>query len=451
MTTTDGTRDARILEAADAQVRPAIDDLVEMVAIPSVSSQPQHAGDVSAMADYLVEAIRALGWSDVRTVEAGGEPAVLAHWPAPPGRPTVCLYSHYDVQPTGDTGKWATEPFTATERDGRLYGRGTADDKGGLAMHLAALRAFDGRPPVGVTVLFEGEEEIGSPSLGELLARHEDELAADAYVIADCGNWRIGVPAFTTSLRGVADLVIEVNSLAQPIHSGEFGGVVPDALTSLCRLLATLHDENGDVAVEGLVSGRTAEELDYPVERLRAETGVLDGVELIGTGSVVDRLWARPAISVIGLDTTPIAVSSNVLIDSARARVSLRIAPGDTRENAVECLTRHVHSHAPWGVQVGCSNSEAANPSTVPFEGPIAEQARRAYGAAFGSEPVRMGTGGSIGMIASFRDAFPDATVLCTAVADPDCRMHGLNESLELGDFGRACRAEALFLDRLGR
>ena len=447
----DDARDTRILEAADAQVRPALDDLAAMVAIPSISSQPQHAGDVTAMADYLVAAIRGLGWTDVRTIEAGGKPAVLAHWPAPEGRPTVCLYSHYDVQPTGDPGAWHTDPFVATERDGRLYGRGTADDKGGLAMHLAVLRAFDGRPPVGVTVLFEGEEEIGSPSLDDLLATHRDELAADAYVIADCGNWQIGVPAFTTSLRGVADLVIEVRALAQPIHSGEFGGVVPDALTALCRLLATLHDDAGDVAVAGLVSGTAAEQLDYPVDRLRAETGVLDGVEFIGTGPFVDRLWAKPAISVIGMDTTPIAASSNVLIDAARARISLRIAPGDTRENAVECLARHIREHAPWGVQVAVSNAEAANPSTVPFEGPIAEQARSAYGDAYGSDPVCVGTGGSIGMIASFQEAFPQATVLCTAVADPDCRMHGLNESLELGDFGRACRAEALFLDRLGR
>lgn len=451
MTSADDNRDARVLAAARVQVRPALDELAEMVAIPSISSQPQHAEDVTAMAAHLVDFLTRLGWSQVRTVSAGGRPAVLAHWPAPAGRPTVCLYSHYDVQPPGEAAGWHSDPFTATERDGRLYGRGTADDKGGLAMHLAALRALDGRPPVGVTVLFEGEEEIGSPSLDALLAEYRDELTADAYVIADCGNWSLGVPTFTTSLRGVADLLIEVSTLEQPIHSGEFGGVVPDALTSLCRVLASLHDENGDVAVEGLVSGTAAEELDYPLDRLRAETGVLPGVEFIGSGSVVDRLWARPAISVIGMDTTPVAESSNVLIASARARISLRIAPGDTRENAISCLTEHVRAHAPWGVRVAVSNAEAANPSTIPLEGPLAEQARQAYALAFGAEPVRAGTGGSIGMVASFRGAFPQATVLCTAVADPDCHMHGPDESLELGDFARACAAEALLLDRLGR
>lgn len=451
MTSIDDARDARVLAAADAQVRPALDELARMIAIPSVSSQPRHAADVAAMAAHLVGSLRGLGWSDVRTIAAGSRPAVLAHWPAPQGRPTVCLYSHYDVQPVGDPDRWSTDPFTATERDGRLHGRGAADDKGGLAMHLAALRAHDGRPPVGVTVLFEGEEELGSPSLDALLAAHRDELAADAYVIADCENWRVGVPTFTTSLRGVADMVIEVRALERAVHSGEFGGVVPDALTGLCRLLAGLHDENGDVAVAGLVRGTAVEELDHPLDRLRAAAGVLDGVELIGTGSVADRLWAKPSISIIGMDTTPIAASSNALIPSARARVSLRIAPGDTRENAVECLRRHVIGHAPWGLRVECSSTEAADPSVVPFEGPIAERARRAYAIAYGAEPVRAGTGGSIGMIASFQAAFPDATVLCTAVADPDCRMHGPDESLELGDFARACRAEALLLDRLGR
>ena len=277
MTSIDDARDARVLAAADAQVRPALDELARMIAIPSVSSQPRHAADVAAMADHLVGSLRGLGWSDVRTIAAGGRPAVLAHWPAPQGRPTVCLYSHYDVQPVGDPDRWSTDPFTATERDGRLHGRGAADDKGGLAMHLAALRAHDGRPPVGVTVLFEGEEELGSPSLDALLAAHRDELAADAYVIADCENWRVGVPTFTTSLRGVADMVIEVRALERAVHSGEFGGVVPDALTGLCRLLAGLHDENGDVAVAGLVRGTAVEELDHPPDRLRAAAGVLKG------------------------------------------------------------------------------------------------------------------------------------------------------------------------------
>lgn len=450
MTTTQD-RDQDVIDAVHGVLPATLDDLRQLVTIPSVSSQARHAADVARMADTLVGFVKLLGWDDVRLVEAGGKPAVLAHWPAPEGKPTICLYSHYDVQPTGDPELWHTEPFLAVEKAGRLYGRGTADDKGGLGVHLAALRAFGGKPPVGVTLLFEGEEEIGSPTLDDLLAAHPDDLEADAYVICDCGNWEVGRPAFTTSLRGVVDCVVEVHALDHAIHSGEFGGVVPDALTALCRLLATLHDERGNVAVEGLVSGHAAEQLDYPEDRLRAETGLLPGVQFIGDDSAVDRMWTKPSLSIIGLDTTPIAVSSNVLIPSARARISLRVAPGDTQENARDRLIAHLRSHAPWGVQVSCSNAEANNPSVVPFEGPISEQAKAAYTRAWGVEPVLTGTGGSIGMIASFQEAFPDATILCTAVSDPHSRMHGIDESLDLGDWSKAAIAEALLLDRLAR
>ncbi|WP_091970390.1 dipeptidase [Propionibacterium cyclohexanicum] len=444
-------RDQDIIDAVHAALPQTLDDLRDMISIASVSSQAQHGEDVNRMADTLVGLIKLLGWDDVRLIQAGGKPAVLAHWPAPEGKPTVCLYSHYDVQPTGEVALWQTEPFVAVQRGERLYGRGTADDKGGLGLHLAALRAFDGKPPVGVTLLFEGEEEIGSPTLDALLAAHRDELEADAYLICDCGNWDVGQPAFTTSLRGVVDCVVEVRSLDHAIHSGEYGGVVPDALTALCRLLATLHDERGNVAVKGLVSGRAAEQLDYPEERLRAETGLLEGVQFIGDDSPVDRMWMKPSLSIIGLDTTPIALSSNVLIASARARISLRIAPGDTQENARDRLFEHLRVNAPWGVQVNCSNAEANNPSQLPFEGPICEQAFSAYTRAWGVEPVLTGTGGSIGMIASFQQAFPQATILGTAVSDPHSRMHGIDESLHLGDWSKGAIAEALLLDRLAR
>ncbi len=428
-----------------------LDDLRSMIRIPSVSSQPDHAGDVTAMADMLVGFIKMLGWDDVRVVEAGGKPAVLAHYPAPEGAPTICLYSHYDVQPTGDINAWSSDPLVAVERDGRLYGRGTADDKGGLGVHLAALRAFDGKPPVGITLLFEGEEEIGSPSLDKLLVRHADELEADAYVICDCGNWKVGVPTFTTSLRGVVDCVVELSTLDHAVHSGEYGGTVPDALTALCRLLASLHDERGNVAVKGLVSGHADEQLAFSDERMRAETSLLEGVEFIGDDSFVDRMWAKPAISIVGLDTTPIAISSNVLIPQARARISLRVAPGDTAENAREALFAHLRAHAPWGAHLELSNAESGEPARLPFTGPVADAAREAFHLGYGAEPVLNGTGGSIGMIASFQRAFPQASILGTAVADPDARSHGIDESLDLADWRRAAVSEALLIDRLAR
>lgn len=439
------------MREAVVKVLPAtLEDLKTLVAIPSVGAQPEHAADLARSADTVAEWFRLAGSPDVQIVQQGGGPAVLAHFPGPEGAPTVCLYSHHDVQPSGDEQLWTSSPWQPTERDGRLYGRGAADDKGGVGVHLAALRAFDGKPPVNVTVLIEGEEEMGSPTLATILDAHRDELAADVYVVADCGNWQEGLPTFTTSLRGVVDCVVEVRTLDHGLHSGEYGGLVPDALTSLCRLLATLHDEQGNVAVAGLVSGTAAQQLDYPEDAIRAETGILDGVQLIGSGSPVDRIWAKPSVSVIGLDTTPIASSSNTLIPSARARVSLRLAPGDTPENGRDRLIEHLTSHAPFGAQVLCENREAAAPSLIPFSGPVAEVARGAFRDAYGVEPVLGGTGGSIGMVADFQRIFPDATVLCTAVADPACRMHSNNESLSLSDWRKAALAEALLLARLG-
>ena len=296
----------------------------------------------------------------MKIVQSGGQPAVIGHFDVDPQAPTVCLYAHLDVQPTGDAAAWSSGPFAATRRGDRLYGRGTADDKGGVAAHLAVLRAFDGRPPVNVTVLIEGEEEMGSPTLARILEENRDELEADLYVIADCGNWAAGQPAFTSTLRGVVDALVEVRTLEHAVHSGQFGGAVPDALTTLCRLLASLHDEQGNVAVAGLV-GSDHCDVDYPEENLRRESSLLDGVRPIGSGPLAARTWTKPAISVIGLDSTPIATSSNTLIPSARARISLRVAPGDTAENAWQCLKAHLESHVEWGAQLSVRNTERAS------------------------------------------------------------------------------------------
>ncbi|HET9647889.1 MAG TPA: dipeptidase [Microlunatus sp.] len=426
-----------------------LSDLSDLVMVESVSADPARAGLVQRSADLVADAARQLGCPDVRVVSAaGGAPAVIARFPAPPGAPTVCLYAHHDVQPEGDPGGWTSPPFTPEVRDGRLYGRGSGDDKGGIVVHLAALRAYGGKPPVGVILFVEGEEEIGSPTLGRLLEECREDLAADAYIIADSVNWGVGRPAFTTSLRGVVDCVVGVRTLDHGIHSGGFGGVVPDALTTLCRLLGTLHDDQGNVAVEGLHVG-TAAQLAYGEERLRAETGLLAGVQLIGDGSIVDRLWRRPALAVIGLDTTPIATASNTIIPSARAKISLRVAPGDDADRALQRLTEHLQSHVSWGAQVVVTPGESGQPSEAAVSGPIANVAVAAFRDAWGAEPVEVGQGGSIPVVAEFQRAFPGATVLVSAVCDPDSRMHGLDESVHLGDLRAACIAETDLLGRL--
>lgn len=423
----------------------ALADLHDLIAIESVSSLPERADEVQRSAEYIAGLIREIGCDDVDIVREGGQPAIIARFPAPEGAPTVCLYAHHDVQPTGDVALWTSPPFTGLQRGDRLYGRGSADDLAGVAMHLAVLRTFEGKPPVGVTLFIEGEEEIGSPSLATIIERHRDRLAADAFVIADSVNWTVGVPAFTTTLRGLTDCVVEVRTLDHALHSGGFGGIAPDALTALVTLLATLRDEHGNVAIEGLHAG-PGPDLDYPLDRLAAETGVLDGVSYLGDGAVVERLWTKPSLSVLAIDATPVKDASNTLAPVARAKVSLRLAPGDDAHSATQALRRHLETHAPHGAHVTVMDGDAGQPGIIPFEGPVAELAQQAFAEAWGVEPVCIGQGGSIPMVADFQATFPDAAVLVTAVADPDSRPHGIDESLHLGDFAKAVLAEALLL-----
>lgn len=443
--------DTTTARAAVERVLPAtLADLRMLVGIPSISSLPDHDAEVLRSAQTVASLIRDTGCDDVRVVVEGGKPAVIARFPAPVGQPTVCLYAHHDVQPTGDPALWSSPAFTPDERDGRLFGRGTADDKGGIAVHLAALRAFGGRPPVGVTLFIEGEEEIGSPSLGRIIDVHADLLRADVFVIADSVNWDVDAPAFTTTLRGLADCVVEVRTLDHALHSGQYGGVVPDALTALCRLLATLHDDAGNVAIDGL-AGTPGPDLDYPLDRLATESGILDGVSWIGEGSIVERMWTRPSVTVLAIDATPVADASNTLAPVARAKVSVRVAPGDDARDAEDALVRHLESHAPWGARVTVTRGDLGQPGVIPFEGDACDAAFLAFREAWGKDPVTVGCGGSIPMVADFQAAFPDATILVTAVTDPDSRMHGIDESLHLGDFARACLAETLLLSALAR
>lgn len=424
-------------------------DLEDLVRIESVWADPARRPDVHRSAQRVADLLSQAGFPQVQIVAEGGAPAVIAHYPPPPGAPTVLLYAHHDVQPEGDAAQWDSPPFEPTERDGRLYGRGTADDKAGIATHLAAFRAHGGRPPVGVTVFVEGEEESGSPSLGALLAAHRDALRADVIIIADSDNWSTEVPSLTVSLRGLADCVVEVATLDHGLHSGLWGGVVPDALTVLVRLLASLHDDDGNVAVAGLHES-VAAPVDYPPDRVRADTGLLDGVTEIGTGSVPQRMWAKPAITVIGIDTTSIAASSNTLIPRARAKVSMRVAPGGDAAAHLDALTKHLQQHVPWGAQVTVTPGDVGEPYAIDATGPVYDAARAAFAQAWGNEPIDMGMGGSIPFIAEFAAAYPQATILVTGVEDPGTQAHSINESLHLGVLERAATAEALLLAKLG-
>jgi len=437
------------LQARVTELLPALrQDLEALTRIPSVSLAAFDQAHVEASARAVAELLRAEGLQ-VEIIREGGRPAVIGHADGPQGAPTVMLYAHHDVQPPGADSDWDSLPFEPTERDGRVFARGIADDKAGVMAHIAALRAHSGGLPVGVTVFVEGEEEIGSDSLAAILARHGEKLRADAIVLADSANWAVGEPALTTTLRGMVRVILRVATLDHGVHSGMFGGAVPDAITALIRTIATLHDAQGNVAVSGLTAG-VAADLDYPERRLRQESGLLEGVELIGTGSILTRLWTKPSITTIGIDAPSVDTSSNTLVPQASAKISMRIAPQQDPHEAYLLLAEHLRANAPWGVKVDIALDDEGSGFSADANGPIYDQARAAFTDAWGVPPVDVGIGGSIPFVAAFASRFPDAGILVTGVEDPDTRAHGANESLHLGEFGRVCLAEAVLLERLG-
>jgi cysteinylglycine-S-conjugate dipeptidase len=442
----------------DAHFDATVTRLKELVAIPGIAWEAFDRRELERSAEAVAGLIRETGIEDVQILSVAGAggisggPAVVARRPAAPGKPTVLLYAHHDVQPPGDEVLWNTAPFTATEQDGRLYGRGAADDKAGIMAHLGALRSvmetLGEEFGVGVTLFIEGEEEAGSPTFRTFLETHRELLRADVIIVADSGNWKVGVPALTTSLRGLVDGVIEVQVLEHAVHSGMFGGPVLDAPTLLARLIATLHDENGEVAVEGLAAVDNAA-LDYPEADFRADASVLDGVRLAGEGSITSRLWTKPALSIIGMDVPSVALASNTLLPAARAKFSLRLAPGQDPDAAMDAVRRHVEQNAPFGAKVTFLPGERGHAFATDTNASAARTALWALGTAWGTPPVETGVGGSIPFIADLTEVYPAAQILITGVEDPDSRAHSANESLHLEDFRHAILAEALMLARI--
>ena len=453
--TTAGTEDLR--SAVDRSFDRTLSRLKDLVSIPGIAWPSFERAPLERSADAVAELLRGAGLDDVQVLSVNkadgtpGGPAVVARRPAAEGKPTILLYAHHDVQPVGDESLWETEPFAAVEKNGRLYGRGAADDKAGIMTHIAAYTAvadvLAGSLGLGVTFFIEGEEEAGSPTFRPFLEANRELLRADVIVVADSSNWKVGVPALTTSLRGLVDGTIEVQVLEHAVHSGMYGGPVLDAPTLLSRLIATLHDDDGNVAIEGLVTGDTASvemsEADY-----RSDASVLDGVRLAGTGSIASRLWTKPALSIIGFDAPAVDVASNTLLPRARAKFSLRLAPGQDPAEAMEAVRRHVESHAPFGARVVFTPGEAGNPFRTDTSSAAASVALWALGEAWGVSAVETGIGGSIPFIADLTELYPAAQILVTGVEDPDSRAHSANESLHIGDFRNAILAEALMLAR---
>lgn len=437
----------------DDLIDQSVSELEDLVRIPSIAFEGYDRAPVEASAGAVAELLASTGLPDVRIERIdGGSPAVIARRPAAEGRPTVLLYAHHDVQPTGDAAAWTSDPFTPERRGERLFGRGAADDKAGVMAHVTALRLVGdelAERGIGVTVFVEGEEECGSPTFRPFIETFASDLAADVIVVADSANWAVGTPALTTSLRGVVDLVVTVRVLDHAVHSGLFGGPVLDAVTMLSRLIATLHDEDGEVAVEGLVRADDPA-VDMPEADYRRDAGVLPDVRLAGSGPLTARLWTRPAIAVIGIDATDVMHASNTLIPQASAKISLRIPSGQDPQAAMDALSSHLKDHAPFGAEVTITPGEQGRPFRSGEDTEAMHLARSAFRRAWGVEPVDTGLGGSIPFIADLLEVFPGAEVLVTGVEDPDSRAHGIDESLHLGEFARVCLAEALLLRDAG-
>jgi acetylornithine deacetylase/succinyl-diaminopimelate desuccinylase-like protein len=420
--------------------------LADLVRIPSVSAPSYPPEPVRRSAEHIADLLRAAGCQNVQLLEhPGAHPAVFGHIPGPPGTPTVLLYAHHDVQPPGPAEEWLTGPFEPFEKDGRLHGRGASDDKSGVIMHLGTLGAYEGNPPVGVKVFIEGEEEVGSTHLDDFLESYSALLASDVIVIADAGVWRVGRPALFTSLRGVTACVVELRTLKSAVHSGGFGGVFPDALMSLCRLLTTLHDDQGNVAVPGLVA-EESDPLDLTEAELRAAAGALKQVSLIGSGGLTSRLFSKPAISVLAIDSPTIDEAINQLVPVARAKVSMRIAPGQNGPGAVEALRHHLEQNVPWGAQLTISDEGYGDAFKLETEGIAYDAFRQAMAEAWGVEAVEAGVGGSIPFVASFSERMAGAPILLIGAGDPTSSIHGPNESQDLDDLEKAVLAEAIAL-----
>jgi acetylornithine deacetylase/succinyl-diaminopimelate desuccinylase-like protein len=424
-------------------------DLARMVSFRSVHDPAQSPPEeCQTMVDFLVGAFTEVGLQDVRGYPTpDGSQAVCGHRPGPRGAPTVLLYFHHDVQPPLDDAAWTSPVWELTEREGRWYGRGAADCKGNIAMHLTALRALGDDLPVGIKIVGEGSEEQGTGGLEAFVPQNADLLSADAILVCDAGNFAVGVPSLTTSLRGLANVWVTVRALSSPMHSGMFGGAAPDALAGLIAMLATLRDEHGNTTIAGLDATQTWDGAAYPAEQFRKDANVLEGVDLLG-GSVSDMIWARPTATVLGIDCPPVVGSSAAIQPEARARINLRVPPGMDAKQAQTALIDHLRAAAPWHVQVEFEREADGQPFVGALSGPGYEAMKSAMTDAYGRDLVMQGQGGSIPLCNVFAETFPQAEIMLIGVEEPRCLIHAPNESVDPTEIANMAVVEALFLQR---
>ncbi|MEC3955325.1 dipeptidase [Nocardia sp. CDC153] len=456
MTSTVETKDDSTTAALRAAVRElmprAKSDLAQLVSFKSVYDARQFPiEECERAAHWVADAFAAEGLTDVGLHKTpDGSNAVVARSQTPAGKPTVMLYCHYDVQPPLDDAAWQTPVWQLTEKNGRWYGRGAADCKGNIVMHLTALRAlrkvYGDDFPVGLVLVSEGSEEQGTGGLEEFVPGNAELLRADTLLICDCGNFAVGVPTFTQTLRGNVNVVVTLETLSGPLHSGMFGGAAPDALAAMIRLLGTLRDEHGNTTVDGLRGDQVWDGHEYPADQFRADADVLDGVELLGSGKVADMLWARPALTVLGMDVPPVVGSSAAIQPKTRARLNLRIPPGTKPDEALKALTAHLKSRTPWNAELTIETEATGSPFVGSTDGPARTAMAAAMAAAYGRPATTEGQGGSIPLCNVFADTYPDAEIMLMGVEEPKCLIHAPNESVDPTEIENMALAEALFL-----
>ncbi|MFJ9895443.1 dipeptidase [Streptomyces sp. NPDC091280] len=426
-------------------------ELGELVAFKSVADFDQFPKSESeGAANWVADALRADGFQDVAVLDTpDGTQSVYGCLPGPEGAKTVLLYAHYDVQPPLDETAWTTPPFELTERDGRWYGRGAADCKGGLIMHLLALRALkaDGGIPVHIKVIVEGSEEQGTGGLERYAEAHPELLAADTIVIGDTGNFRLGLPTVTSTLRGMTLVRVQIDTLEGNLHSGQFGGAAPDALAALIRVLDSLRADDGSTTVDGLAADATWDGLAYDEGQFRQDAKVLDGVGLIGSDTVADRIWARPAVTVLGIDCPPVVGATPSVQAGARALVSLRVPPGTDAAEATKLLAAHLEAHTPWGARVRTEQIGQGQPFSADTTSPAYTAMAEAMAVAYpGEEMQYAGQGGSIPLCNTLAALYPRAEILLIGLSEPEAQIHAVNESVSPAELERLSVAEALFL-----
>jgi acetylornithine deacetylase/succinyl-diaminopimelate desuccinylase-like protein len=453
--TPDASLAAKVREQINQDFSQRVATLGKLVRIPGIAWEAFDEADLARSAEAVAELFRNSGVFETVEIKHSvvdgkpGAPAVLASRPAKNGRPHVLLYAHHDVQPPGDDSQWLTPAFEPTAKDGRIYGRGAADDKAGVVAHLTAietLKAIAGDDfDLGISIFIEGEEEAGSRTFRAFLDENKDQLAADVIIVADSMNWSPEVPALTVSLRGMVSQEFTIRTMEHAVHSGMFGGAIPDAILPMIKVLASLHDDKGNVAIEGLQTYKF-EDLPYTEANLRADSSLLPEVSQIGEGGIMDRIWGKPALTIIGIDVPSVAMSSNTLLPTSSAKLSLRIAPGQDPDEALALLRAHIEKNVPFGAVLEFGLTETGKPFMADTSGWAQEMAKNSLEAAFGNPMLEIGIGGSIPFIADLTEVFPNAQILVTGVEDADSRAHSPNESVHLEGLKNAMVAEALFL-----